>query len=197
MDAQNTPLDSKELMHIALYEAEQSNPSSAIKHLKQLLDLEPNNGNARYLLGALHAEIGMYEEAINEMQRAIDSDPDLPTTSVFQLGLLHLTSGNIDEAKETWSALDKLGSNDALFLFKDGMLDLIDESYNSCINKLREGIALNTLNTDLNRDMLNVINRAEAAAEKAALEHTDTETNSTAKDSQRARLSIYESEQNV
>ncbi|MFY0675644.1 MAG: tetratricopeptide repeat protein, partial [Neptuniibacter sp.] len=95
MDTQNTSLDSKELMHIALYEAGQNNPSQAINHLKQLLDLEPDNGNARYLLGALHAEIGLHEQAIEEMQQAIDSDPNLPSTAVFQLGLLHLTSGNI------------------------------------------------------------------------------------------------------
>ncbi|MFY0678402.1 MAG: hypothetical protein JXR18_14085, partial [Neptuniibacter sp.] len=108
---------------------------------------------------------------------------------------LHLTSGNIDKAKETWVALDPLGDSDALYLFKEGMLDLVEENYSDCINKLRQGIPLNTLNQDLNHDMLNIIADAEAALEKSALTDSDSGVSASKQESKAARLSIYENEQ--
>jgi tetratricopeptide (TPR) repeat protein len=66
MNQATTKLDVDELMHLALHSANKNEPEKAIAHLKQLLDILPKNGKAYYLLGALHAEIGMYDRAIGK-----------------------------------------------------------------------------------------------------------------------------------
>ncbi len=172
MTRQNTALDTEELMHLALHATNQNQPEQAITHLKRVLELSPDNSKAFYLLGALHAEIGLYERAISEMSRAVELDPDLPTAH-FQLGLLYVTSGLVDEAEQAWQPLDALGENEALYLFKRGMLHLIRDEFEGCIADLNKGISLNTLNDDLNNDMRRVAASAEDALRSRAI---DTQT---------------------
>ncbi|MEW8228417.1 MAG: tetratricopeptide repeat protein, partial [Candidatus Thiodiazotropha endolucinida] len=87
MRNESTKLDSDELMHLAMHA---ENHEQAIDYLKRVLEISEDNGKAYYLLGAIHAEIGMYDRATEEMTRAVELEPDLPTAH-FQLGLLHVT----------------------------------------------------------------------------------------------------------
>lgn len=162
MTGQSAALDAEELMHLALHATQQNQPEQAITHLKHLLEVAPDNGKAFYLLGALHAEIGLYERAIEEMSKAVELEPDLPTAH-FQLGLLYATSGLVEEAEQAWQPLDALGENEPLFLFKRGMLHLVRDEFQFCIDDLKKGIELNTLNEDLNNDMRRVAASAEGA----------------------------------
>ncbi len=182
-------LNPEELMHLALHATQHETPDKAIDYLKRLLQIEPENGKAIYLLGALHAEIGMYEQAVEEMGRALEVEPNLPTAR-FQLGLLHLTSGNIAEAESVWAGLDVLGTEDPLFLFKTGMLHLVKDEFEECVSSLQAGIERNTLNEDLNNDMRRVIEDAQKAIAQTpveAAEDTDSETG------KHMLLSLYDS----
>ena len=188
---QAAALDADELLHLALYATEHDTPDTAIAHLKQLLALDPNHAQGLYLLGALHAEIGLYDKAKAEMAQALALDANLPATARFQLGLLHITSGEVDKAQAVWQALDNLGEQDALYQFKTGMLHLVKDEFERCATALRAGLALNTLNKDLNSDMQRVLQDAEAAAGKAAVADNTPQTLN-AGDGQRMLLSIYE-----
>lgn len=159
MRNESTKLDSEELMHLAI---NAQSHEQAIDYLKRILEMADDNGKAYYLLGAIHAEIGMYERATEEMTRAIELEPNLPTAH-FQLGLLHITSGRVNEAEQAWRPLDKLGESDPLFLFKRGMLHLVNDEFEACIDDLNQGITLNNLNEALNNDMRNIIDRAKQA----------------------------------
>ena len=143
------------------------NHEHAIDYLKRILEISDDNGKAYYLLGAIHAEIGMYDRATEEMTRAVELEPDLPTAH-FQLGLLHITSGRIDQAEQAWRPLDKLGESDPLFLFKRGMLHLVTDKFDACIDDLNKGIILNNLNEALNNDMRNIIAKAEQARDMSS-----------------------------
>ncbi|HHJ13939.1 MAG TPA: tetratricopeptide repeat protein [Gammaproteobacteria bacterium] len=162
MTESRVALDADELMHLALHATNQNQPEQAITHLKRVLELTPANGKAFYLLGALHAEIGLYERAIDEMTRAVELEPDL-STAHFQLGLLYITSGLVDEAEQAWRPLDSLGEDDPLYLFKRGMLHLVRDEFEACIADLNRGIEANTMNEDLNNDMRRVAGSAEEA----------------------------------
>jgi tetratricopeptide (TPR) repeat protein len=159
-------LDTEELFHLAIEAANNNETDKAIQYLKKSLETSPDNGAALYLLGAMHAEIGMYERAIAEMTRAVEIQPDL-YTGHFQLGLLHITSGNIEAAKQTWSALDELGDQNPLYLFKAGLLALSENEFDACIEQLEQGISLNKENEALNNDMLRVIEDAKKAKQSA------------------------------
>ena len=162
MNAQSSILDIDELMHLALHATNNNQPEKAIAYLKKIIEFDGKQGKAWYLLGALHAEIGMYARAIEEMSKAVQLEPELHTAH-FQLGLLYITSAKVDEAREAWEPLDELGEENSLFLFKRGMLSLADDEFETCIGDLNKGIALNNFNANLNNDMQKIIVAAEQA----------------------------------
>jgi tetratricopeptide (TPR) repeat protein len=165
-----TQLDAEELLHFAIRASQQKQNEKAILYLKHALTQEPDNARLHYFLGAQHAEIGMYDRAVEEMSRAVEIDPDLDTAH-FQLGLLHATSARIPEAEQTWEALDKLGEEHPLVLFKSGLLHLARDEFDSARALLTKGIESNHFNVDLNRDMQRILDSIDQVAADNA---TDT-----------------------
>lgn len=166
MTTNTAALDSDELMHLALHASAQAQTEQAIGYLKRVIELQPGHGKAHYLLGALHAEIGLYDRAVSEIERAIELHVDLPT-AYFQLGLLHITAGRITEAMAAWMPLDALGEDDALLIFKRGLLHLVKDEFADCIADLKRGIALNIENQALNHDMARILAQVEPLAGSA------------------------------
>ncbi|HKQ29744.1 MAG TPA: tetratricopeptide repeat protein, partial [Burkholderiales bacterium] len=160
-------LDDQELLHLALRASNENRHEDAIKYLKDAIELAPKNAKAHYMLGAEHAEIGLYDRAAEEMAHAVKLDPSLVTAS-FQLGLLHITSGRVAEAEEAWKVLDKLGDGNSLYLFKKGMLHLTRDEFDAATEALKKGISLNTMNEALNRDMLGMLKQIESRPSAAA-----------------------------
>jgi tetratricopeptide (TPR) repeat protein len=191
MTDQATELSAGELMHLALYATEQNTPEKAIVHLKKLLNMEPDHAKARYLLGALHAQIGLHAKAAEEMAQALVLEPDLHTAR-FQLGLLHITAGRTAEAEQVWEGLNTLGDRDPLYLFKKGMLHLVRDEFEQCIKLLKAGIEVNTFNEDLNSDMRRVIIDAEKATAQQPTVDTEDADNPVAADGCHILLSVYQ-----
>lgn len=183
-------LDVDELMHLALHATDNDTPDKAISHLKRLLAIQPENGKARYLLGALHAEIGMYEKAAEEMTQALENDPGLPETAVFQLGLLHITAGRVSEAELVWQRIDS-NTDNPLFYFKTGMLQMVQDEFAEAAESLRKGIERNTVNEDLNNDMKRVLHKVEDAGGLESTAITGGADALSQSEGQRMLLSIY------
>ena len=133
--------------------------------LKQAIEVEPKLAKAHYLLGAEHAQIGLFDRAMVEMQQAVSLDPELDAAR-FQLGLLQLTSRQVEAAKATWQALERLGPNHYFVLFKTGLEHLARDEFAECVRCLRQGIAINDANAPLNGDMERLAKQAETMAGK-------------------------------
>lgn len=118
-------LDAEELLHLAVLDSQAGRHDVAIAKLKVAAEQAPEHGKVHYMLAAEHAEIGLFDRAIEGMTRAIKLDPTLDTARL-QLGLLHYTQGRMEEARAAWAGLDKLAPDDALFLFKSALLRLGD-----------------------------------------------------------------------
>ena len=165
----NTPnlsaLDGQELLHLAVAASDRNETDRAIGLLKQAIEVEPGLAKAHYLLGAEHAQIGLFDRAMVEMQQAISIDPDLDAAR-FQLGLLQLTSRQVDAAKSTWQWLNRLGVDHYFVLFKSGLEHLARDEFVDCVRCLRQGIALNGANAPLNNDMERLAKQAETMAGK-------------------------------
>lgn len=155
-------LDAQELLHLALKAMEEQRDAEAIGLLKRGIALDPDDGRLHYLLGAMHAQLGMVERAVGELQHAVVLAPHIEMAH-FQLGLLQLTRGDVDEARASWSALETLEAEHPLALFRAGMLSLVEDDVDACIAKLRRGIELNHEHEALSRDMERVIHAAEQA----------------------------------
>ncbi len=162
MTATAETLDHEELLHLAIHASQNSQTEQAIDYLKRSLDLSPENGQALYLLGSLHAEIGLYERAIGEIEQAVSLAPEIETAH-FQLGLLYVTLADVEKAKKAWEKLDHLNKDHYLYLFKDGITTLLDDDFEGCIKKLKQGIMNNDINPPLNGDMLKLIQATEHA----------------------------------
>jgi len=181
-------LDSEELLHLALRESENDQHEKAIELLKRALEIDPKNANIFYMLGAEHAQIGLYDRAAEEMQKAVALDPQLHTAH-FQLGLLHLTSGRVSEAEIAWSPLDKLGERHPFYLFKTGMLKLANDDFHESCELIMKGMSLNDFNQPLNNDMQKVLDQIYSMHPdlKPTTDSSDLGTDS----SRRAFLSAY------
>ncbi|MCU7919019.1 MAG: tetratricopeptide repeat protein [Candidatus Thiodiazotropha sp. (ex Epidulcina cf. delphinae)] len=183
-------LEPDELMHLALHASNNNHPDEAISLLKDLINKTPYNAEALYLLGALHAEIGMYDRAKEEISKALEYEPNL-VPARFQLGLLHLTSGNVDLAEKTWSDLEELGEKDCFFLFKRGLLSLAQDRFDSCIEDLSRGIALNSFNEPLNKDMSRIIEAAEKTINEQSVTQDVTDDSGDSTNNRFSLLSAY------
>lgn len=151
-----TRLDPEELMHLALAASQRGQAAEAIDFLKRLIEISPDHAEAHHLLGAEHAQIGMFDRALEEFSRAIAIDPKLHTTR-FQLGLLYLTMRRVEDAIETWKALEDLGPEHAFCLFKTGLIHLARDEFAECKANLEKGIAANDFSPPLNLDMQRVL----------------------------------------
>ncbi len=165
MDVQSA-LDVDELFHLGLHAMENNHPEDALKYFRRVISLDEKHANAWYLMGATHAQLGMFDRAQSELEQAVSLNPS-QTTAHFQLGLLHLTSGRLPQAKAAWSALSMLPAEDSLRLFKDGLLCLADDKFAECVRLLQQGIANNQTNLPLNRDMAKVVEAAQEALHSA------------------------------
>jgi tetratricopeptide (TPR) repeat protein len=154
--SQSTALDDDELLHLALRAMNSDQHDEALSILKRAIDGSPGNAQAHYLLGAEHAQLGMYDRAVVDMAEAVRLAPELAAAR-FQLGLLHLTAGRIQDAELAWQPLERLGANDPLRLFASALQHLVHDEMADCVRELEAGIAANHFNEALNEDMRQVL----------------------------------------
>jgi len=69
----------------------------AVRELKRALALDPSYGRARQMLGNIYLHIGLIDEAVAEIQKAVDSDPTSPAPTLL-LSVAHISRGEYEEA---------------------------------------------------------------------------------------------------
>ncbi len=158
MEAANTPLDIEEILHLAAYAIDHQQPDRALALAKKGVDQYPESGEITYLLGALYAEIGMYDKATELLTKALSTLND-PNPAAFQLGLLHITSGQTDNAVQVWKQLDHLDEGHYFKQFSRGMLSIANDEPTAGAELIRQGIQVNKDIPALNRDMEKVIDK--------------------------------------
>lgn len=184
-------LDTEELLRLALDAIDTGDGDKVVAYLRRLLAIEPDHGMALYLLGAQHAQMQLYDRAIAEIARAVEVEPDIPPTAHFQLGLLHLTCGEVPQAMTAWSPLDALEEEAALFRFRRGLTALIRDDFAACIADLEAGITSNDLYPVLNNDMRLLLERAQQVMNAEPV--TDDRRAFPPDRARRVNLSAYES----
>jgi Flp pilus assembly protein TadD len=163
MTAHST-LDNDELLHLAIEATQTGRHGEAIQYLKEAMARSDGNAKTLFLLGAEHAQIGLFDRAVEDMTGALKLDPDL-VPARFQLGLLHLVRGKPAEAVAVWKGLDSLPDTDPYLHFKRGLESLAQDDFARCKESLSKGLALNLSNAPLNRDMQRILD--EVAARQA------------------------------
>ncbi|MGE5566078.1 MAG: tetratricopeptide repeat protein [Parcubacteria group bacterium] len=128
------------------------NDAAGLEALDALLGEYPNDGRLHFLQGSLLAGAKRYPEARAAMAKAVEAAPGFALAR-FQYGLLELTSGNAAIAQDILLPLATLPADHYLRTFASGLNHLIRDEFAATIERLEEGIAQNTENAPLNRDM--------------------------------------------
>lgn len=187
--------DNQERLHLAYRALEQNDYERSLEHLKILVDVEPENGLAWFLMGSIHAGIGMLDRAKQEMELAVQTGDNVPKDARFLLGLLRLTSGDPDGALEAWLPLENLEEDNYLLVFIKGLKYLIEDKFERSIEYLERGKVLNVQNPALNKDMDKFIVRIREHMEtgsNAPKSPLDTQINTT--QASHILLSAYENQ---
>lgn len=162
MTSPSSIIDADEYLHLALESVRRSDHGAALGYLKEAAARYPEDARIAYMLGAEHAQIGLYDRAEAEMRRAIEIDRSLHVAA-FQLGLLQMTQARMPDALTTWAQLDSLADGHALRLFRDGLAALAADQFEEARRLLESGMAANDFSADLNHDMGNLLQRIPSA----------------------------------
>jgi Flp pilus assembly protein TadD len=138
--------------------ADAASPKVAIQLLADAADLHPADARPLVLLAAELIECGDTDRAEAAFSAALQRAPEF-WMARFQLGLLQFTSGRPSMAFVTWAPLDSLAQGDSLRIFKRSFEVLAQGDLTEAQVLLRQGIAANTENQPLNRDMQMLLER--------------------------------------
>lgn len=156
-------LSQNELFALALEASRREDTGRALAYLKEAGSRPDASPQALFMLGSEYAQIGLMDDAKASMARAVEAGPDFAIAR-FQLGMLHVTSGEVDAAKAVWAPLDALGAEHPqayLAAFHKGMRHLVADEFDDALAALNAGLAQNQENEALNKDMRQVIDAIE------------------------------------
>lgn len=161
--APSVNLDATEYLHLALHAVQKGDHHAALLYLKNVLELQPDNSAAHYLMAAEHAELGLLERAAEGMAESLLLDPGLDIAR-FQLGLLKLQLDRIPEAAEAFGTLVQVSTDTSLREFASGYMALIAEDKALAIPHFAAGLELCDNNLALKQDMTRVLDSLQPAS---------------------------------
>ncbi|GEM_PF-664161 len=147
----DSSLDNEELFRIAVIDMKEGRHEEAIGRLKRLIELDPENANAHCLLGAEHAELGLFDRAATELEHAIALNPSLAVAH-FQLGLIHFIRNDSQKANDCWIQLNGLPESAALDAFSKSLLLATSGELKGALAEIQRGLTSNPSEA-LARDM--------------------------------------------
>jgi tetratricopeptide (TPR) repeat protein len=143
-----------------LMAAMQSDDATELERADRMIAAYPDDARLHFLRGSILAGIGRSIEALPALKRSVELAPDFAIAR-FQLGFFQLTSGEPGAALESWGPLALLPGDHYLRMFVAGLTFLIRDEFAEALEQLRAGIAANSENPPLNRDIQLIVGQIE------------------------------------
>lgn len=159
-------LDADELLTLGLRASAAGAAAEALGYFKLAVSRQHDHAKAHWALAAEYAALPMPERAREHFARAVELDPG-QTVARFQYGLLCLTQADLVQAEAVWAPLDELHPEDPLRLFKQGLLDMVADRFDSALALIRRAMADASVDPALRRDMAMTIANIESALQAA------------------------------
>lgn len=156
-------LDAEEYFHLALHAGAKGDHHACMSYLEVVLQREPRNARAIYLMAVQHAELGLTRRAIEGIKTALAIEPDLEIAR-FQLGLLLMFDTN--QPGEAKDYLERLcvSPNRALRAYSEAMIALADNEPVLAREKLAVGLSESAPDSPLSMLMRRLFERMSGSA---------------------------------
>ncbi|MDB5856282.1 MAG: hypothetical protein JWR22_4323 [Herminiimonas sp.] len=161
------------LFEMAVKSLRRGESAAAVASLEIAASRSDASSRACYLLGAQYAQMGRFEDAAHQFERAVSLNPAL-SVARFQHGLLVLTMGDGPESAKILSPLLELDETDPFAHFAAGLIHLVHNEFANALACLERGITLNASNPPLNADMRKLMERIHATIAAAAVDQGAT-----------------------
>lgn len=169
-------LSQEELVQLGMQAARSGDAGDALAFFKEAAGRPDASALACHALGAHYAQLRLYEQAVVAMQRGLQLAPQLHAARV-QLGLLHLTMGSVEQARQVLQALTSVADQQPYPAFAAGLLALSEDRLTEALVLLRQGIVHGGAGTLLDEDMARLADAIAQALEQAdAASGSDAET---------------------
>lgn len=145
-------LDQSDYLFHVIREIGGMDPLSAIKRLYKATTENPEDPRPLLLMASRFASSRDTDHAEAAYLMALQRSPQFHIAR-FQLGLLQFSNGRPATAQVTWAPLDLLSERSSLRLFKQAMVCIMENKYDTASDLLREGMLNNPENIPLNYDM--------------------------------------------
>lgn len=136
-----------------------------------LMERYPEDPRVRFLMASILASEKAFDQARLQFEAAIERAPDFAIAR-FQLGLLHYSSDELQQAETVWAPLAELPEADPLRLFATGLSLLGTGQLQEGADQIEKGLAANTYNPPLNANIAMILAEFTGAAEGGAEEAT-------------------------
>ncbi len=90
------------LLRLAELEREAGRPSGAVPYLRQILEQDSRNEDARLELGRMLYDAGDVEGSLKETQQLLADHPN-QVDGLYNLGAIYANQNQLDKAREYWS----------------------------------------------------------------------------------------------
>ena len=145
-------LSERELVHLAEHALRLGQWDRAEILAKDAAELYPR-GDFSYLYGAVCAHQKEFSLAIKWLGDALERGTGFRHAAAFQLGLIHITSGDIAASEAVWSELNDLSEDHYYRLFAAGMSELVMNNFAEAKALISQGVIENTEFESINDDM--------------------------------------------
>ena len=152
----NQKFDSEELLHLAIHASLNGRIDDAIVKLKELLEVDPSNSNAHFLLAADYAEIKLFDKSRFHYREVLKLRPDMSAARI-QFALLLTALDNLDEAAQVLEYFSGLEDESYEMFIHDGLIALHQERMPEAKSALLRAIESNSDNAVLNNDLKKIV----------------------------------------
>ncbi len=90
------------LLRLAEMERDAGRPANAVPYLRQILDQDSKNEDARLELGRMLYDAGDVEGALKETQQLLADHPN-QVDGLYNLGAIYANQNRLDKAREYWA----------------------------------------------------------------------------------------------
>lgn len=155
-------LDAEEYFHLALHASGMGDHHACMTYLEEVLQQQPRNARAIYLMAVQHAELGLTQRAIAGIKTALSIEPDLEIAR-FQLGLLLMFDNNQPREAKDYLARLCVSKNRALRAYSEAMIAMADNEPVLARQKLAVGLSESSPDSQLSQLMRRVFERTSNA----------------------------------